>query len=71
MLVLVKPVTFSTTVWPICLPASSDRPLVTEDTRVEAFGFGVREITDNERIYAEIINKATLDISNQKECRLI
>ena len=71
VLELVKPVTFSTTVWPICLPASSDRPLVTEDTQVEAFGFGVREITDKERIYAEIINKATLDISNQKECRLV
>jgi len=69
VLELVKPVTFSTTVWPICLPASSDRPLQTEDTQVKAFGFGVREITDDGRIYAEIINKATLDISNQKQCR--
>jgi len=68
VLELVKPVTFGPTVWPICLPASSDRPLQTEGTQVKAFGFGVREITDTERIYAEIINKATLDISNQKEC---
>ena len=69
VLELVKPVTFSTTVWPICLPASVDKPLQKEDTQVEAFGFGVREINDDDRLYAEIINKATLDISKQKECR--
>lgn len=69
VLELAKAVTFSTTVWPICLPASTDKPLQREDNLVEAFGFGVREINDNERIYAEVVNKASLQITNQNECR--
>jgi len=71
VLELAKSVSFSTTIWPICLPASSDRPLQSKETPVEAFGFGVREITDDERIYAEIINKASLTISDQRECRSV
>ena len=45
-----------------------DKPLQKEDTQVEAFGFGVREINDDDRLYAEIINKARLDISIQNLC---
>jgi len=71
VLELAKAVTFSTTVWPICLPASTDKPLQREDNLVEAFGFGVREINDNERIYAEVVNKASLQITNQNECRSV
>jgi len=68
---LAKPVTFSTTIWPICLPASADKPLQREDNLVDAFGFGVRDINDNERVYAEIINQASLQITNQNECRSV
>ena len=59
----------SAKIWPICLPTSGDSPLLSEAMRVQAFGFGVREITETERIYAEIITGASLNISNKKSCR--
>ena len=36
---------------------------------VSAFGFGVREITETERIYAEIINEAKLNITDYSLCK--
>ena len=69
VLVLSEPVTFSPRVWPICLPSPADSPLMTENMKLKTAGFGVREITDTERIYAEIINEATVSVSNQESCR--
>ena len=66
---LKQPINFSPTTWPICLPTSTDRPLITEDMKVDAFGFGVREIRDTKRLYAEILNRAPLKVTNQRECR--
>ena len=70
VLVLSQPVTFTTRVWPICLPSPADSPLTTENMKLQTFGFGVREITDTDRLYAEIINQATVTVTNQDTCRL-
>lgn len=69
VLVLAKPVSFSTTVWPACVPTTSDRILQSINTPVEAFGFGVRDIVDDDRIYAEILNKANLKMTDRVKCR--
>ena len=37
--------------------------------KLSTAGFGVREITDTDRIYAEIINEATVSVTNQESCR--
>ena len=69
VLVLSQPVTFTTRVWPVCLPSPADSPLTTEKMNLQTFGFGVREITDRDRLFAEIINEATVTITNQESCR--
>ena len=69
VLVLSQPVTFTTKVWPVCLPSPADSPLTTEKMNLQTFGFGVREITDRDRLFAEIINEATVTITNQESCR--
>ena len=66
---LVKPVTFSSTIWPICLPAIVDKPLLTTNNQVDALGFVSNELNECEQSYGDIINKASLHIADQKECR--
>ena len=69
ILLLSQPVVFSPRVWPVCLPSPADSPLITENMKLTTAGFGVREITDTDRIYAEIINEATVSVTNQESCR--
>ena len=69
VLVLSQPVPFTTRVWPVCLPSPADSPLTTEKMDLQTFGFGVREITDRDRLFAEIINEAEVTITNQESCR--
>ena len=68
VLVLSEPVTFGPRVWPVCLPSPADSPLISENMKLSTAGFGVREITDTERIYAEIINEASVTVANQESC---
>ena len=69
VLELALPAVLGAAVWPVCLPGPPHAALVRPGAQLTSFGFGVREISEAGRRYAEIVTEAALRVAEPEDCR--